>query len=94
MLSVIFAQHRVQKAIVKTILNLQRASEAIEKNKAFHTFLKTPVKPLKSTVMPVSAVDLLNNLAIVAFLLGIVLLGIFVGVNLWFGPLPPPGAVR
>jgi hypothetical protein len=94
MLSVIFAQRRVQAAIVKTIVNLQRASEAIEKNKALHSFLKTPVKPLKSTVTPVPSVDFLNNLAMGAFLLGISLLGIFVGLNLWFGSLPPPGAVR
>src|SRR5205807_124145 len=76
-LTVVFAQRRVQAAIVKAILNLQRASEAIEKNKALYSFLKAPIKPLKATVTPVPSVDFLNNLAMGAFLIGILLLGIF-----------------
>lgn len=94
MFSVIMGLRRVQAAIVKTIINLQRAGEAIEQNKPFHSFLKIPIKPLKTTVTRVPSVDWLNKMAITAFLIGIVLLGIFVGWNLWFGPLPPPAAVR
>ena len=92
--SVIVGLRRVQAAIVKTIINLQRASEAIEQNKPLHSFMKVPMKPLKTKVTPVPAVDRLNNLAIAAFLIGIMLLGAFVGLNLWLGPLPPPQSVR
>lgn len=94
MLSVILGLRRVQAAIVKAIFNLKRAGEAIEQNKPLHSFLKIPLKPLKITVTPVPSVDWLNNLAIVSFLIGIMLLGLFVGLNLWFGPLPPAPAVR
>jgi hypothetical protein len=94
MLSVILGLRRVQAAIVKTIFNLQRAGEAIEQNKPLHSFMKVPMKPLKTKVTPVPSVDWLNSLAIAAFVVGIVLLGIFVGLNLWLGPLSPPQLVR
>ncbi len=86
MLSVIFAIRNVQNALVKGMGNLKLAAEAIEQNKPIHSFFKVPMQKLTTKVTNNLLVERLNILAISAFVLGVLLLGVFVGYNLWYTP--------
>jgi hypothetical protein len=82
---VIFAMRAEQNAINKAMQNFDMLLKELDKNEPLASVTKLSVR-LTRTVSTTRRVLILNRSAIGAFMIGVLLLGLFVGYNLWQSP--------
>lgn len=83
-IAVVFAMRREQLAIHDSLKQIAALLTDIDKAEATAIASKGEFR-VRLDVSKDSSVEMLNNLALAGFLIGVILLGFFVGYNLWLG---------
>jgi hypothetical protein len=84
MVLVIFAMRSEQKAIITAVNNASGYLKRLEEDKSLEVLAMMGVSPVvQKRVNTNNTVAALNTWALAAFIVGVVLLGTFVGYNLW-----------